>query len=184
MGGSKLTIQGDGFTGLVAINIGNVIFYLTSANETMTYDSLSVVTLPNEGSFSVILTLNDLLVMWRTDSTYTFSAESTPIVSSVSPTSVNGPTELTLDGSGFGESDYLLSVKVGNQTCQVTSVNDTQIVCQLDGLEVGEQSVVVNVNGIDFILCIFSSLTLLRRTSVRKLPIHIYKYAQKILSLN
>ena len=158
LGGSKLTIQGDGFTGLAAINIGNVIFYLTPANETMTYDSLSVVTLPNEGSFYVSLSLNDIPVMWRTDSSYRFSAESTPIVNSVSPASVNGPTELTLDGSGFGVTDYLLSVKVGNQTCQVTSVNDTQIVCQLDGLEVGEQSVMVNVNGIDFIYFIFSSL--------------------------
>lgn len=148
MGGSRLKISGDGFTGLAAISIGNVIFYLTSANETMTYDSLTVITQPNEGVFTVGVTLDDREVSWRSDeSTYLFASDSTPTLTSLSQTSVNGPTEMILLGTRFGESDYLLDVKFGNQTCQVTSVNDTQIVCQLAGLEVGAQTVSVNVNG-------------------------------------
>lgn len=149
LGGSKLTIEGSGFTGLAAITIGNVIYYLTAANETlMTFNSLSVITQPNEGEFNVSVTLDNIPVSWRsTSSSYLFSAAYTPTVSSISPQTVNGPAEMTLVGTGFGNSSELLLVKIGNQTCQVTDVNDTRIVCQLVGLELGAQSVSVNVNG-------------------------------------
>lgn len=149
LGGSKLTIEGNGFTGLAAVTIGNAVYYLTAANETMmTFDSLVVITQPNEGEFNVSVTLDNIPVIWRSaSSSYLFSAAFTPAVSSISPQTVNGPAEMTLVGSGFGNSSELLEVKIGNQTCQVTSVSDTQIVCQLVGLELGAQTVSVNVNG-------------------------------------
>lgn len=107
-------------------------------------------TTPNNGAFNVSVTLNDLQVMWRTDNSYEFSSQYTPTVSGVSPTTVSASTEMTIVGTGFGSSVAKLNVKVGNQTCQVNSVNDTTIFCDLPGLELGAQSVSVMITGFTF----------------------------------
>lgn len=144
-----MKISGDGFTGVASITIGNVAFYLTQSNSTMQYDSLTVTTMPNTGDYNITVALDDIPVSWLSDSKYTFGSEFTPSVSSVSPTTASGPIDLIIVGTGFGNGNNLAAyeIKVGNQSCVATNVTDTQIECHLDGVDVGAQSVSVNIDG-------------------------------------
>lgn len=147
LGGSKLTISGDGFTGVASISIGNAIYYLTSANTTMQYVWLGFSTIPNEGDFNISVALDDIPVLWRTSSSYSFSTDYTPTVSLISSTTANGPTTLTITGTKFGSETTMVDVKVGNQNCVVYAVIDTEITCQLVGVDLGQQSLTVNIMG-------------------------------------
>lgn len=147
LGGSKLRISGDGFTGIASITLGDVIFYLTEANSTMQYDSLTITTMPNTGDFNITVSLDDIPVTWQ--SSYSFSSEFTPSVTSVSPITASGPIDLTIIGTGFGNGTNFQAydIKIGNQRCLATTVSDTQIVCHLEGVDVGSQSITVNIDG-------------------------------------
>lgn len=61
----------------------------------------------------------------------TYKAESTPVVSGVSPkfASPAGGDTLTITGSGFGTTTSSVSVVIDEITCTVTAVTDTQITC-------------------------------------------------------
>ena len=149
-----MKISGDGFTGVAVISVGNVVFYLTQANSTMQYDSLTISTLPDNGNYTITVALDDIPVTWLSSSNYSFASEFTPTVTSVSPTTASGPIDLTIVGTGFGNGANLpaYDIKVGNQSCQATTVNDNQIVCHLDGVDVGDQSVTVNIDGENYYL--------------------------------
>ncbi|XP_052286416.1 fibrocystin-L-like [Dreissena polymorpha] len=46
--------------------------------------------------------------------------------------SIQGGTTLTITGSGFGTNDSLIEVNVGDLQCDVTSVTNTQVLCDIE----------------------------------------------------
>ena len=50
--------------------------------------------------------------------------------------SLQGGTKLTITGAGFGTNESLVDVSVGDFTCDVDSVQNTQIVCQIENMAV------------------------------------------------
>jgi hypothetical protein len=160
LGGANLVIMGDGFIGETILTF-DAIYSLTQdtlnmLSYQMQYDSITIVTNPNdEVDFNISVTVNGIDAICRVHCNYNFSADYTPIVSSVYPLSVSGLTEITINGTGFSNDTTMISVKVGNQPCLVTASSETEIICNLTGLEFGKQSIVVNLNGIYLIFDIF-----------------------------
>ncbi|KAM3595703.1 uncharacterized protein V6R79_001361 [Siganus canaliculatus] len=60
---------------------------------------------------------------------FTYSADHTPIVSSISPSSGPSGTVVTVTGSGFGSDAQLVSVAINHAPCNVSSASDTQVQC-------------------------------------------------------
>ena len=109
----------------------------------MTYDTLSFVTYPNEvGAYDIAVSVNDVLAEWKTSYSYEFSFDYTPNVTSVSPTQVNGAQIMTISGLGLTMDT---TVMIGSESCLVQNASDTQLICQLDGLDLGAQNISVNV---------------------------------------
>lgn len=71
----------------------------------------------------------------------------TPVINSVSPNSVSDLSLITLNGNNFGNNITNLNVKIGTETCQVNTVNDTQVTCYLNGLNLGDQEIALNLKG-------------------------------------
>lgn len=86
---------------------------------------------------------------WPTKVTY--QATSTPVISSLNPTSASpaGGSTLTITGRGFGTDSSVVSVLVDDIACVVTSTIDTQIVCTVGARPnlPDQLSFVVSING-------------------------------------
>lgn len=77
---------------------------------------------------------------------FTYDASSTPVVSSISPTSGFAGQTLTISGSNFvvGQS----SVTVGGSTCVIATVSSSTVTCTLGSNTAGSQPVVVMINSV------------------------------------
>ena len=62
---------------------------------------------------------------------------------------VNASSLIILTGSNFGQDINNVNVYIGSQYCQPVQINETQIVCQLNGLNLGGQNIQVNILGIN-----------------------------------
>ncbi|XP_069115226.1 fibrocystin-L-like [Argopecten irradians] len=77
---------------------------------------------------------------------FTYDPGSTPTVTSVSPSTLDGSsTTLTIQGSRFGSSTTALSVTVGGEACDVTEATGTTVKCTIAAIKVGSQPLVVDV---------------------------------------
>lgn len=77
---------------------------------------------------------------------FSYKASITPQVTGIStahPTQVLYGDAFTIVGSGFGSNTTLVSVALGEGSCLVTSVTDTQIVCLADHTPTGTFAVTV-----------------------------------------
>ncbi len=142
-GGNEVTITGDGFVpSATTLVLGSSVY--NDQNARITYTSITFVTNPEETDITHNITLyvNGYQVVTEIDNSYAFSAEDTPEILSVSPTSVSlANTEITISGNLFGTSSSDVEVKIGVQDCVVSTVTNTEIKCTLSGLEIGDQSV-------------------------------------------
>ncbi|CAD5116834.1 DgyrCDS5681 [Dimorphilus gyrociliatus] len=74
-------------------------------------------------------------------------------IDSITPSEGTAADTLTITGSGFGTTDSCVTVEVGQKTCTVKSITDTQITCIIDpgnDMKIGEQHYVrvyVHENG-------------------------------------
>jgi len=150
-GGNEVTITGDGFVpSATTIVLGSSVFTLQNAQ--ITYTSITFVTNPEQAdTYNITVYVNGYTVECGVECSYEFSAQNTPQISSVSPTSVSSAdTEITISGSGFGNVESDVEVLIGSQDCVVSGVSDTEINCTLYGLEIGEQTINLRVKSIDF----------------------------------
>ncbi|XP_068039311.1 fibrocystin isoform X2 [Anomalospiza imberbis] len=86
----------------------------------------------------VVVMVNDVLANCSGSCSFQFSRELTPIVRDVEYSSGEGSqATVVLRGAGFGEEQLALQVEVGRRSCHVTSLNQTQVVCQVPRLPVG-----------------------------------------------
>lgn len=158
-GGAVIEIMGYGFSqtnSYVQIgldqNVPYYYYYYNDKNNTqITFNKITIKTRPLEnGTYDVkvfdrpstdpMKSLSDLY--------YTFSTAITPVLNSSSPSSVNESSIVTLNGNNFGNDTTKLVITIGTQQCEPLTANDTEITCQLNGLNLGVQNVLLNIIGL------------------------------------
>lgn len=63
-------------------------------------------------------------------------------ITAISPTEGTSADQITITGTGFGTTDSCVTVEVGQKTCTISSITDTEIVCTIDpgsDLKTGEK---------------------------------------------
>jgi len=152
-GGTQITLSGYGFSQYTTIQMGSIpyyYFYNTDKNNTViTFNSIVINTIPiDDGQYQIQVNSNGMLVDCLSSCQFNASSEITPVIDSISPTSLNSSGLVTLNGSNFGNLVSALNITIGTQTCLVQTVSDQEITCQLDGLDIGDQTINLNIQGV------------------------------------
>nr|XP_039260770.1 fibrocystin-L-like [Styela clava] len=72
----------------------------------------------------------------------------TPTITAINPTSVTASdTELVFDGSSFNSDNSKVHVKIGSETCNVTSSTSSKIKCNMAELPAGNHAISVSIDG-------------------------------------
>ncbi|KAM9824037.1 PKHD1 like 1, tandem duplicate 1 [Neosynchiropus ocellatus] len=138
-GGTRLTITGNGFVpGKTAVTIDGQACEIQDISPR----KVNCLTPPHaEGSIDVDI---EVLSVTFPSLTFTYSANYTPVVNSITPVNGSIDTIITLLGSGFGSDPELVSVLMNDVACSVTSISDEEIVCTAGQNPGGTYKVVVN----------------------------------------
>jgi hypothetical protein len=154
-GGTLVTITGDGFTPADTRVIVGSIEYTSMA--TITYSQIQFITQIPPTSYIdqtipiTILVGTNSAVCSSGQCTYKWAQSVTPYLTSVSPSSINGPQTLTLTGQNFAATGSIspsnVNVTVDGGSCNVTSVTNSTITCNIGNTEAGNYSVVASING-------------------------------------
>ncbi|XP_048777455.2 fibrocystin-L-like isoform X3 [Ostrea edulis] len=153
-GGFTLTINGGGFNANTVVTIDAITCEITSvtydriictAPSLNTYSSKPlVVKVPSNGNNLEAKCSDPLL-----SCSIRYAQTSTPTVASVTPDSVSGSsTALTIEGTLFGTTASAVTVSIGDASCSVTAVTNTQIQCTVGTVPVGSQDVSVVIDGV------------------------------------
>ena len=152
VGGTQITLLGQGFNSRTTlIQIGQNYYYNNDPSGTkVNYDSIELKTNAElEGSYEIIVTSNNVKsVCSAANCNFAYSQAVTPTIDSVSPNRVDSSSLISINGSNFGTNLTNVNVKIGTQSCSVSSVTNTEITCQLVGLNLGNQLVRVNIFGV------------------------------------
>ncbi|NXL37172.1 PKHD1 protein, partial [Glaucidium brasilianum] len=101
----------------------------------------------------VVVVVNDILANCSGSCSFQFSQELTPVVSYVEYSSDDGSqATVVIRGSGFTEEKSALQVEVNNMTCYVITLNQTQVICEMERLPVGIYQVTLLVRPYGFAL--------------------------------
>ncbi|NXH99521.1 PKHD1 protein, partial [Pachycephala philippinensis] len=108
-------------------------------------------TLHNQTQVAVVV--NDVLANCSGSCSFQFSQELTPVVRDVEYSSGEGSqATVVIRGAGFGEEKLALQVEVNNRSCRVTTLNPTEVVCQVPRLGIGIHPVTLLVTPHGFAL--------------------------------
>ncbi len=137
------------------MTLGGVSFSNKNAN--ITYNQISFITTFSPiGSSQVSIYVNGIQAICGINSSslcnYQFSSTIAPTIYSGTPLNVSGPANMTIIGSNFGNDATKLTVKIGNDNCNITAATNSTIVCRLLSLSVGPQNVLVNLKGTKFLI--------------------------------
>lgn len=150
-----VTITGDGFLSSQTRLILGGIEYTSTAN--ITYNQIQFYTTSPPTAYInqlipvTILIGNNAAICSIGSCTYTWSRSSTPIITSVSPTSISGSQNLIITGQNLNPTGLVsigdIDATIGGETCSVTSVTNSSIACTINALQLGNQSILVSVDG-------------------------------------
>ncbi|NXJ66569.1 PKHD1 protein, partial [Rostratula benghalensis] len=99
----------------------------------------------------VVVVVNDVLANCSGSCSFQFSQELTPLVSDVEYSSDDGSqATVVIWGARFTEKKPAVQVEVDNTTCHVKTLNQSQVVCQMEGLPVGLYQVTLLVRPYGF----------------------------------
>jgi len=145
-GGTSIKINGDGFNAATTnVQFGDSFNY-NKLNSDISFDRIIIQSNAlTDGVYLLNVLVNNQNSLCSLDNcSFTASSSYTPSISTVSPNNVtDSNTEVTIDGQNFGTDLTKVSVKIGDDNCYVSNVTDTQLKCNLDGLSVGDQTIVV-----------------------------------------
>ncbi|NWX49339.1 PKHD1 protein, partial [Steatornis caripensis] len=101
----------------------------------------------------VVVVVNDVLANCSGSCSFQFRQKLTPLVSDVEYSSGNGSQAMVvIRGAGFTEEKPALQVEVNNMTCHVLTLNQTEVVCQMEKIPVGVYQVTLLVRPYGFAL--------------------------------
>ncbi|NWI76577.1 PKHD1 protein, partial [Dryoscopus gambensis] len=101
----------------------------------------------------VVVVVNDVLANCSGSCSFQFGQELTPIVRDVEYSSGEGSqATVVIRGAGFGEEKPALHVEVNSRSCLVTTLNQTEVVCQVPRLPAGTHAVTLLVTPHGFAL--------------------------------
>ncbi|ESO84871.1 hypothetical protein LOTGIDRAFT_131466, partial [Lottia gigantea] len=147
-GGTKMVISGSGFQGSTSDVSVTVDVYQCEVLSVMYNEIVCSTPALSEGVYNVsaIISVNGSpFPVSCTGCIFEYSESSTPNVTDVNNTVVNGPTTLTITGSMFNGS--MVTVMIADEICAVTSFSDTEIVCNINGLPNGNHPLEVYIGG-------------------------------------
>lgn len=151
-GGTLLTITGDGFSNVISDNVVHIGSTLCDVL-TSSFDTIVCRTRASaEQAQQVIVTVGgsegECVADDSTDCEYTFALDRTPVVTVVSPASIENPhTEFRFQVSRLPSSASDVTVTVGNEICGVTEVVSQLVKCLLPGVVFGSHMIVIHVLG-------------------------------------
>ena len=147
-GGTKVRIEGDGFLEkATVVIIGQTPYYENAKNVITNSTSIIIETLANKeenNEFKVKVNNIDAIC---DNCKFNYSESASPLLTSVSPSSINSTTEVQLSGANFGTTASDVTVLIGDINCVIKTVVDNLITCEVDGVRAGNQIVVVHING-------------------------------------
>uniref|UniRef100_A0A8C1B8X1 PKHD1 like 1, tandem duplicate 2 n=1 Tax=Cyprinus carpio carpio TaxID=630221 RepID=A0A8C1B8X1_CYPCA len=125
-GGTPLLITGNGFVaGNTTVRLANSPCRILD----VTSDSVRCMTPPHaEGQVQVNIKVFDVVYPPQN---FNYSKGQTPNITSVSPRTGPVGAEITVSGFGFGTDVALVSLEIGGVPCSVSSVTDTQLLCNV-----------------------------------------------------
>ena len=144
-------------------SLSQVIFLSSTGivylNANISYDSIFLSTSPDqETTYELIVYVNGEKAICDPNCNFTFTNLSTPEIISISPQTFEDlSTTFTISGIRFSENSSNIHVTIGTETCEVTYANDTEIVCVLARLNLGQQKINVYVKGI-FKMHVFNNI--------------------------
>ena len=156
-GGTVITITGDGFNngteGYVMENMRIELGSNTYSKKDIifvSYNTIKFRTKQNAvGNFEIRVAWDSVKAIAdrsRTNATFRYSTMIN--VNSVSPLSISKSSIITLNGNNFGNDSSIVNVTIGEERCQVISINNTQMECFLEALQVGLNELQVYFEGI------------------------------------
>jgi len=155
LGGTLVTINGDGFVPEDTRVIVGGIEYTSLA--TITYSQIQFQAQVPPANYIgqtipiTVLVGTNQAVCSASSCNYQWLQSATPSLTSVSPTSITGPTTLTLTGQNFDAAGSVtpsdVTVLINGQSCTVTAATSTSISCNIGNLVAGTYSVAISING-------------------------------------
>lgn len=148
-GGTNLTIIGDGFDRNNTLIIIGSSAYFQGQGAEITENSISITTSSSTSNavHEIQVFVNNLKAACD-DCSFKYSNTVTPLIEAIHPMEVNGSTVMILNGT-FHETDPAkFNVMIGQQHCIVLTAESTTLTCRLDGLELGENQVMLNIQGL------------------------------------
>jgi hypothetical protein len=162
IGGTLITINGDGFTSADTRLIVGSTDYTNLA--TVTYSQITFITpaltigayLDQDIPVTILVGTNKAVCL-PSACTFRWSTSVTPYINSVSPTSITSPTTLTLTGQNFQATGSVtaanIHVTIHGHACNVTSMTNSSITCSIGNIEAGNNSIVASIDGLFQFLC-------------------------------
>lgn len=154
-GGTEVTISGDGFIPAdTRILVGSVEY---TSNATITYSEIKFITQTSlladiDQSIPItILVGTNTAVCLSEICSFTWAEEVTPHLDSVDPSSITGSQSITLTGRNFNPigttSTINTHVTINGQICNVTSVSNSTISCDISGMQAGLYPISAFIDG-------------------------------------
>ena len=144
-GGTVLTISGAGFhsdPSLVSVTIGGSVCSVFQSN----YSTIRCRTaFHNQATLDIVVTSNG--VPFPLSLQFTYSLASSPIITSVSPSSGQVGTTVTIEGSGLSLTPGDNIILIEDEPCDVTSVADGSLECVLPQNFAGDHPISAEVVG-------------------------------------
>ena len=119
----------------------------------VSYNTIKFRTKSNSvGNFEIHVTWDGVkAIAEKTRTNATFRYSTLINVNSVLPLSISNSSLITLNGTNFGNVSSIVNVTIGKESCQVISINNTQIDCFLEALQVGLNELQVFFEGISLL---------------------------------
>ncbi|XP_053322520.1 fibrocystin-L [Spea bombifrons] len=141
-GGTLVTIGGSGFSTDSVVQFGGAGCDVEFANLTFIHCRTQT---GSEGSVDIVVFTNG---MNRTlEQSFLYSSSYTPVITEISPNSVNvlGNTSLIISGFNFSSQSTESAVFIGKELCKILEWNPTNITCILPSHLPGTYTVLVHV---------------------------------------
>lgn len=151
VGGSILTITGDGFSPNPVVQMDGAPCQILSSS----YTQIKCQTAARNASqaLPVVVKVNGMESSCASSCTFSYSAAKTPRVDSVTPSAIVGDDNtIRVYGSGFPSSASDLKIKIGTTSCIVTSSSQYSASCQVGSVVAGKHDLKILVGTQGFAL--------------------------------